>query len=174
MSSADYVVDILLILVILRQLRPSEVSLRSALLPVAIMVWAGFHYLHGVPVGGNDVPLMVVLTLCGIALGVLSAVTTRAWETAGRVLARVGAAAIAFWVIGMGFRFAFAVYASSASGGRALGRFSAHHAITGAQAWTTALVFMAFGEVLARVALMQARGIRLQANAALAPGREAV
>jgi len=60
------------------------------------------------------------------------------------------------------FRFAFAVYANSASGNDAIGRFSARHDITSAQAWTTALVLMAFGEVLARVAIMQHRRVRIQ------------
>jgi hypothetical protein len=161
-STTDYIVDILLIVVILRQLRPSEVSLKTAIVPIAIMVWAGFHYLHGFKVGGNDVLLMVVLTVSGIALGTLSGFTTQVWDHSGHVLARVGAAAIVFWVIGMGFRFAFAVYASSSSGDAAIGRFSAHHAITSAQAWTTALVLMAFGEVVARVCIMQYRRMQLR------------
>src|SRR3954452_8324243 len=117
MSTTDYIVDILLIVVIFRQLRPSEVSVRTAILPIAIMVWAGFHYLHGFRVGGNDVLLMVLLTAAGVALGTLSGITSQVWATTGgQVLARVGAAAIVFWVVGMGFRFAFAVYANSASG----------------------------------------------------------
>jgi hypothetical protein len=163
MSTTDYIVDILLIVVIFRQLRPSEVSVRTTILPIAIMVWAGLHYLHGFKVGGNDVLLIVLLTASGIALGTLSGVTTRVWDTtSGQVLARVGAAAIVFWVLGMGFRFAFAVYANSAGGNAAIGRFSAHHSITSGQAWTTALVLMAFGEVLARVGIMQFRRMRLE------------
>src|SRR3954468_25023433 len=117
MSTTDYIVDILLIVVIFRQLRPSEVSVRTAILPIAIMVWAGLHYLHSFRVGGNDVLLMVLLTASGIVLGTLSGVATQVWEgTGGQVLARVGAAAVVFWVLGMGFRFAFAVYANSARG----------------------------------------------------------
>src|SRR3954447_3245861 len=107
MSTTDYIVDILLIVVIFRQLRPLEVSLRTAILPIAVMIWAGFHYLHGFKVAGNDVLLMAVLTVSGIALGTLSGITTQVWDGGGQVLARVGAAAIIFWVLGMGFRFAF-------------------------------------------------------------------
>src|SRR3954452_16862115 len=110
MSTTDYIVDILLIVVIFRQLRPSEVSVRTAILPVAIMVWAGLHYLHGFKVAGNDVTLMVLLTASGIALATLSGITTQVWQiSSGEVLARVGAAAVVFWAVGMGFRFAFAV-----------------------------------------------------------------
>lgn len=163
MSTTDYVIDILLILVIFRHLRPSKLAARSAILPVAIMVWAGIHYLHGFKVGGNDVLLMALLSIVGIALGGASGLATQVWQsTTGEVLARVGVTAILFWVIGMGFRFAFAVYANSARGGAAIGRFSARHSITSSQAWITALVLMAFGEVLARVAIMQYRRVRLR------------
>jgi hypothetical protein len=59
----------------------------------------------------------------------------------------------------MGFRFAFALYANTTGGDQAIGRFSAAHSITSGQAWTTALVLMAFAEVLARVGIMQWRRI---------------
>ena len=71
---------------------------------------------------------------------------------------------------GRGFRFVFALYAGTAGGDRAIGRFSAHHAITSGQVWTTALVLMAFAEVLARVAIMQWRRV----HAGDAAGRPAV
>src|SRR3954447_5658474 len=161
MSATDYVVDILLIVIILRHVRPSPLTARSALLPVVIIVWAGLHYLHSFKLGGNDLLLMVVLVVVGITLGLLSGITTRMWrDSKGLVFARVGAIAILTWVLGMGFRFAFAVYANSASGNAEIGRFSARHDITSSRAWTTALVLMAFGEVLARVAILQARRIR--------------
>ena len=61
MSTTDYVVDILLILVIFRQVRPRELTARSAILPIVIMVYAGVHYLRGFTLGGNDVLLIAVL-----------------------------------------------------------------------------------------------------------------
>ena len=61
----------------------------------------------------------------------------------------------------MGFRFAFAVYASTTAGEQVIGRFSTQHAITSGQVWTTALVLMAFGEVLARVTVTQWRRWKL-------------
>lgn len=157
MSTIDYVVDILLIVVIFRQVRPLEITARSAVLPLLIIAYAGQHYLHGFALGGNDLLLIVLFTCAGIALGTWSGLATRVWSHEGTVLVQAGAVAVATWIMGMGFRFAFAVYANTAGGDRAIGRVSAHHAITSGQAWTTALVLMAFGEVLARVALMQWR-----------------
>jgi hypothetical protein len=102
---------------------------------------------------------MVLLTLAGLTLGCWSGVTTRVWREGGHVWARAGAVAVVAWVAGMGFRFAFALYANTEAGDRAIGRYSAHHSITSGQAWTTALVLMAFAEVLARMGIMQWRRV---------------
>jgi hypothetical protein len=159
MSTTDYIVDIALILVIFWQVRPRELTAGAVILPLAIIAYAGFHYLHRFTVAGNDVLLMAVLALVGVLLGSWSGLATRVWREHGRVLSRAGVLAAATWITGMGFRFAFALYANTAGGDQAIGRFSAQHSITSSQAWTTALVLMAFAEVLARVAIMQWRRI---------------
>jgi hypothetical protein len=84
-----------------------------------------------------------------IALGVLT----------GAALARATGLAARLWVAGMGFRTAFA-YASQHGLGPSIGHFSAAHAIS-PDAWTAALVLMAFAEVLGRLAVLQARAWRL-------------
>jgi hypothetical protein len=172
MSTTDYIVDIALILVIFWQVRPRELTAGAVVLPLAILVYAGFHYLHRFTVGGNDLLLMVLFTLVGVGLGAWSGLATRVWRDGDLVLARAGVLAAATWIAGMGFRFAFALYANTVGGEHAIGRFSAHHSITSGQAWTTALVLMAFAEVLARVAIMQwrrmhARDVALQAATAV-------
>jgi hypothetical protein len=167
MSTTDYVVDILLIVVIFRQIRVQPYTARNAIVPLAIVVWAGTHYLRGFHVAGNDIALIAILTLCGLALGFASAMTTKMWrDDGGRVLGRVGFYACLAWIVGMGFRFLFAVYASSHGGGIKVAEFSRDHAIIGSEVWTTALVFMAFAEVLSRVAILQVRRMRLAQSAA--------
>jgi hypothetical protein len=161
-SVTDYVVDIALILIIFRQTRTRELTARNAVLPMVIIAWAGQHYLRGFTVGGNDLILIAALTLVGLALGSWSGLATRVWRDAsGTVLARAGGVAAATWIAGMGFRFLFALYANTTGGETAIGRFSATHGITSGQAWTTALVLMAFAEVISRVVIMQARRWRL-------------
>jgi hypothetical protein len=148
LSVTDYVIDILLILVIFRQARPHELTPRTALLPLALLVAAGAVYLRPFTLGGNDLLLIVILTVAGAALGAVSGAADRLWhDDRGRLLARAGAISVIAWVLGMGFRFWFAYYAYR-SGGPAVGRFSVRHDITGAGIWTTALVLMAFGQVL--------------------------
>jgi hypothetical protein len=161
MSAADYVIDLLLIGVVFRQLRARELRLASTVLPLALVAVAAAHYLHPYAASGADIVLAVGLGLAGLALGALSGLLTAVWLAPDRVIvAQAGAAAAAAWVVGMGFRFGFAVYSTHA-GRVPVARFSARHGISGAQAWTTALVLMAVAEVLARVTVMQVRRRRL-------------
>ena len=77
MSTVDYVVDILLILVIFRQVRPRELKPQSAVLPLVIVVYAGEHYLRAFRLAGNDLALIVGFTLIGAGLGAASGFATR-------------------------------------------------------------------------------------------------
>jgi hypothetical protein len=165
-SVTDYVIDILLILVIFRQVRPHELTPRAALLPLVLLVIAGVIYLRPVTLGGNDLLLIVILTIAGGVLGVLSGLADSIWhDERGRLLFKAGAISVIAWVLGMGFRFWFAYYGYH-SGSPAVARFSVRHDITGAGIWTTALVLMAFGQVLARVGILQVRRIRAAGHTA--------
>jgi len=172
-STADYIVDIALILVIFRRARPRELTVRSALLPLVLLVAAGVVYLRPSTPAGNDLALIAGLTAAGIALGLISGLSDVVWRGAGqRLLARAGLLSIVAWLAGMGFRFAFAYYATH-SGGPAVASFSVRYHITGAETWTTALVLMAFGQVLARVGALQVRRVRADRGGAAqtaAPG----
>lgn len=159
MSITDYVVDILLILVIFRQVRPHELTPRAALLPLALLAVAGIIYLRPFALGGNDLTLILILAAAGILLGALSGLADRIWRDRGRLMFAAGVISVITWVAGMGFRFGFAFYAYH-GGGPAVASFSARHDITGADIWTTALVLMAFGQVLARLGVLQVRRVR--------------
>jgi hypothetical protein len=60
MSITDYVIDILLILVIFRAVRPHRLTPRAALLPLALLAVAGIVYLRPVTLGGNDLALILI------------------------------------------------------------------------------------------------------------------
>jgi hypothetical protein len=166
MSVTDYVIDLLLIVIIFRQVRMHELTTRSAVLPLLLMAVAGFVYLRPVDLHGNDLALIAVLAAAGIAIGIVSGMADNIRLTSeGRVLARAGVISVVAWVAGMGSRFGFEYYAYH-SGSAAVARYSIAHDITGARIWTTALVLMAFGQVIARVGLLQIRRIRLTDQAA--------
>jgi hypothetical protein len=159
MSATDYVIDILLILVIFRQIPPRQLTRHTVVLPLVLLAVAGAIYLRPITLKGNDLALIVVLSLAGIVLGLVSGRADQVWrDQRGRLMYRVGLVSVLAWVAGMGFRFGFAYYAYH-SGAGTVARFSVSHDITGARMWTTALVAMAFGQVLARLAVLQARRV---------------
>ncbi len=160
MTITDYVLDITLLAIVFRQIRESHFGWHMIALPVGICGWVGLHYLHSLPTAGSDLSLIVGFAGVGIALGLLSGWATRLRrDDSGRVLIRAGWIAAGAWVLGMGFRLGFAVWASH-GGGDALARFSAGHSITSDSAWTDALVLMAFGEVFVRTGVLALRARR--------------
>ena len=159
MTSTDWFVDIALIALVLRQVRESRFNAVTLLLPLGIVLWAGYHYLHGIPTRGDDPVLVSGLALLGGLLGAGAGLLTRVRrDAAGPVLVRAGAVAAVLWVLGVGARLGFQLYATH-GGGPDLARFSAGHSLDLA-GWTTAIVLMAFAEVLVRTLVV---GIRAAA-----------
>ena len=91
MSITDYVIDILLILAIFRQVRPHELSPRAALLPLLLLVVAGIVYLRPFTLRGNDLALIIILAAAGIVLGGLSGLADSIWRDGRRLMFRAGA-----------------------------------------------------------------------------------
>lgn len=163
MSPIDYVIDLLLIALVLRQIRRQPLTAGSIILPAVLIIVAGLNYLRPFQVDGNDLAVIVLLTAVGTALGMLSGLATRVWRDNGVIMCQAGVAAALLWTVGMAARFAFAYY--STHGGRdEVAQFSIAHHITSDAVWVTALVLMAFGEVLARVVVLQVRRVRQPAE----------
>jgi hypothetical protein len=157
MTITDYVLDVLLIAIVFRQIRESRFDRRSILLPLGIAAVVCNSYLHSIPTAGNDLVLIISFTAAGVALGAISALATRVRTDGGaHALVKAGWVSAGVWVASMGFRFAFSLWASH-GGDVALGRFSVAHQITGGDAWTAALVLMAMGEVVTRTGLLVLR-----------------
>lgn len=162
MSFSDYVIDILLVALVLRQIVPRALTPRSVLLPAVLLAIAGSQYLKGFPTAGNDLLMTVVLILLGAAFGLLSGLTTKVWDDPTRgAMAKAGVVAASAWVLGMGIRFGFDIWAHTTSGEASLVRFSVQHSITSANAYSTAFVLMAFAQVIVRVGILQYRRVRL-------------
>lgn len=101
-----------------------------------------------------------MLAAAGLTLGTLSGLATSIWRRGGTVLSRARLLAAFLWVLGMGARFAFAIWVTH-SGAGAVGHFSARNDITGAHIWQFALVLMAYAEVLSRIGILQVRRFRI-------------
>jgi hypothetical protein len=171
MTITDWIIDIALVLIVFRQLREERLTARTILLPVALMSWAGFTYLHSIPTGGNDLVLIGLLTAVGVVFGLISGLLTRVRYGSGNVYIKATVSAAALWVISMGFRMGFAVWSSYGSGVSHITSFSAAHDITSGQAWVTALILMAFGEVVVRLGTIIIRGQLASARGAQTANR---
>jgi hypothetical protein len=162
MSTLSYVLDSALVLLVLLQIREQTLTTRTLVRPFVILAIAVANYLHGFPTGGNDLVLIAVLACIGGVIGVASGQTViMRRDGDGNVLARAGWSSACFWVLGMGSRFAF-IYWTSHTGAHELATFSVNHSITGAEAWTVALLAMAVFEVVGRSLVMATRRNRLR------------
>ncbi len=157
MSIFDYIIDSALVLLVVLQFRERPITARQLIRPLVILGVAMASYLQGIPTAGNDLVLVVLFGLIGAAIGTLSGVTVIMGRTAqGAVTFRSGVSSAFFWVLGMGSRFAF-VYWITHSGAVSIAHFSATHSITSGEAWTVALLAMAFFEVISRTVVMGLR-----------------
>jgi hypothetical protein len=157
MSFSDYLINGLLIALVLVQIRGRRLTARNLLLPLGIVGYAATHYLHSIPTAGNDLLLIAAGATVGLTLGVLCAWYTSLRVTEdGGLFVKAGAAAATLWILGVGCRLAFQLYATH-GGGAAIGRFSVQHAITSPAAWTAALVLMALSEVVGRTGVLALR-----------------
>jgi hypothetical protein len=109
MRTTDYLINGLFVLIVLRQARERELDRRSAVIPLAIVAYVAHLYVRSIPTAGNDLVLVAALGTLGLTLGLASGFAThvRAGEH-GLVVARVGLAAGALLVAGIGSRMAFA------------------------------------------------------------------
>jgi hypothetical protein len=157
-----WIIDILLILLVLRQIRVRPLTTRMVLLPTILIVWAFVTYFKGFTLNTADFVLIAIFTMIGIALGVASGLLTKVWRGQKYILCQATVLAAVAWIAGMGFRLGFQLWADTKGGGNWITRFSIHHHINSEQAWVCALLLMALGEVAARVGILQWRLYSLQ------------
>lgn len=167
MTITDYLINAVFVLVVLRQARERRLDTRSFVVPMIVVLWAATHYIHSLPVAGNDLVLVALLGGVGLTLGLASGLATQVrLDGTRQAVVRVGWLAGSLLLAGICSRMVFA-FAVSNGAGPAVRSFSITHHI-GAAAWPVALVAMALLEVGTRLVLVQLRGHRLTAGTAAA------
>lgn len=166
MTLTSWIIDIALILIVFRQMIEERLTARTILIPAALLTWAGYTYLRGFPTAGNDLLLIAAFTGVGVLFGVAGGFLTRVRYHDGAVRIKATIPAAALWVVSMTARAAFAIWTSYSSGIAHIGSFSVAHDITTSQAWVTAILMMAFGEVIFRLGIIVIRGQILSSHAA--------
>jgi hypothetical protein len=167
MTTTDYLINALFVLIVVRQSRERELDLRSVVVPLLLVAFVGHTYVRSIPTAGNDLVLIGLLAGIGLVLGGISGFATRVRAgDGGLAVAKVGRLAGVLLVFGITARIVFA-FAVTHGGHHAVASFSIAHQI-GAAAWPVALVSMAVCEVTARIAIVQLRGRRVMAEQAAA------
>ena len=159
-----YLINALLVLLVVRQIREHQLDARALAIPVLAVAAAAVMFLHTVPGGGSDIMLDLLCVSAGAAMGAIGGLATRLRLGAdGRPLGRAGILAAGMWIAGVGARMVF-YFAATHGAGPAIAAFSIAHHITGSAAWTAALVMMALADVLTRLVVVYLRGRRLTAT----------
>ncbi|MCW2528370.1 MAG: rane protein, partial [Pseudonocardiales bacterium] len=117
MTITDWIIDIALVLIVLRQMRAEHFSLRFILLPLGIVAFTAHKYLTGLPTGGNDLALIGGCLAAGTVLGLVGGIITRVFTRDGKTFIQAGPAAATLWVASMGARLAFIVWITHSAGG---------------------------------------------------------
>lgn len=160
MTTTDWIIDIVLIFIVLRQVREEKFTARVIIIPAAVVAYVAHAYLHSFPAGGNDLLLIALATGVGAALGLIGGRLTRVRGTDGHSFIKAGPAAASLWVASMTARLGFIIWITHRSGAASIAHFSAVHHITDAQTWQTALVLLALSEVIVRIAVISVRALR--------------
>jgi hypothetical protein len=160
MTTSDWIIDIALVLIVVRQLREEKLTRRFVIIPAAIVAYVAHSYLHGLPSGGADLTLVVLAVALGATLGLAGGLLTSVRGRDGSAYVKAGPAAASLWIASMTARLGFIVWITHSSGEHALARFSAAHGIHSAQTWQTALVLLALSEVAVRILTIVLRGLQ--------------
>jgi hypothetical protein len=161
MTTTEYLLNAALILVVIRQFRGKRLVGSAIYVPLAICAYVGYIYLHSIPTSGNDLILVLVGSAAGLTLGTLCGLRTLVYpDPDGTPFARATGTAALLWVLGVGARVGFTLYAQH-GGGPAIAHFSIAHLLS-KDAWVAAFVLMAILEAVSRTAVLLVRARRLQ------------
>jgi len=160
MTTTEYLLNAALVLVVLRQLRGKRLVGSAIYVPLGICAYVGYTYLHSIPTSGNDLALVLIGSAAGLTLGTLCGLYTLVYpDRDGIPFAKATGVAAVLWVIGVGSRIAFSLYAQH-GGGSTIAHFSIAHSPS-PDAWVAGFVLMAILEAVSRTMVLLVRARRL-------------
>ena len=159
MTISEYILNIALVGLVALQIRGHKITVARMIVPVVVTLWVASQVLHAIPTAGDDVLLEAVLGLTGLCLGVAAGLATSVRRDGAGAFAKAGLVAAILWVLGIGARVAFSLWATH-GGLPAIESFSVTHHVTSGAAWTCAFIFMAMAEVVSRTAVLYLRAAR--------------
>lgn len=161
MNFDDYAISLLLMFSIVRQLRGRPLTWFGLTWPVVLVAYAGFEYLGTFPRQGHNLAFVLVLSAGGAALGLACGWLSRVYRAGEKAMVRSTGAAAVLWILGVGGRLAFGLYAEH-GGAATIVRASSHLGVTGFAAWAAGLMLMSLLEVLGRTIVLAPRMLALR------------
>ena len=76
MNMNMYLINAILVLMVVRQIREHSLDLRALAVPVLAVGAAAVLFLHSVPAGGNDIALELLGVSAGAAIGAIGGLAT--------------------------------------------------------------------------------------------------
>jgi ABC-type xylose transport system permease subunit len=164
MTFSIWAFDLLFIALVVLQIRERPLTRVQILLPVVLVMWASITFVHTIPTETNSLIVLGLAVLVGAALGAVIGIWTGVRMVSARVVTRAGVLAAGLWILVMGLRLGFQLWATGA-GQEALGRFDYENGVSN-EVWPAALVLMAGATVVLRIVVLVARTRRLKRTAA--------
>lgn len=170
MTTAQYLLNIgLLAFVLLSNLGTRQLTWRRLAMPLILVAVAAALFLRDLPLLGNDGVLEIIGAAAGVALGVVAGLLVRVrYDGTRSLVMSAGIGYAVLWLVVIVGRCLFA-FGADHWFGDSIARFSMHHLITGAAAWTAAFVLMALAMVVSRVATTAVKAYRVSQSAAPQP-----
>lgn len=153
MNVEEWIISILLIGLVIWQIKGRKLTLFSLTWPLILVLYGAFTYLSQVPQYLSDW-IFVFFTCCtGLMLGVGCGILTDVYRKNNIILARARILAAFLWIVGMGSRLVFGIFATN-GGAEKIGELSIKLDLHSMETWPTALITMALVEVSARSAVL--------------------
>ena len=152
MNTIDYLISVALILLVVRQMRPRRLTVVGLMWPLPLIAWAAVDYVKVPELSGNNGLMFAGCTIAGVLFGVGCGVATRIYRENGSCKVQSTTLALLFWLLGVGGRLAFGIFAEH-GGGEWIYTFSISHGLR-LETWGTALISMALCEVASRTTVL--------------------
>lgn len=156
MNLEEWIISLLLVAVVLRQIRGKRLTLFGLTWPIILILYAFLNYFKTIPLYKSDLTLVLSLMFIGLLLGVGCGVLTQVYIQNNTIKAKARFLASTLWIIGMGSRIIFGIYATH-GGATHIGNISSKLHLHSYNTWAVALIFMALLEVLSRSFILYIR-----------------
>lgn len=161
MNLEDYLISLLLMASVVRQLHGRRLTWLGLAWPVGLVIYAGIEYVTGISETGNNVSVVIACASVGAIIGLACGRLSMVYAENGQVRVRSTGTAAVLWVAGVGTRVAFGLYAEH-GGAAAITRLDSWAHISGFSTWTAALLLMSLLEVIGRSTLLIPRLLQTQ------------